>query len=46
MSVLDEYEWDYDTKAKLNSIKHFLASLDYEKAGAALAGIYESNIES
>ena len=31
-SVLDEYEWDDDKKAKLNNIKQLITSFDYEKA--------------
>jgi len=31
-SVLDKYEWDDDTKAKLSNLKKFITSFDYEKA--------------
>jgi len=31
-SFLDEYEWDDDTKTKLNNLKNITASFDYEKA--------------
>jgi len=31
-SVLDKYEWNDDTKAKLNIIKQLITSFDYEKA--------------
>jgi len=31
-SVLDEYEWDDDTKVKLNNLKKLTTSFDYEKA--------------
>ncbi|MDR0463657.1 MAG: response regulator [Treponema sp.] len=31
ISVLDEYEWDDEKKEKLENIKNFLSSFDYEK---------------
>ena len=40
-SVLDEYEWDNDTKTKLNAIKQFITSFDYEKAQEFINQILE-----
>jgi len=31
-SVLDEYEWDDDAKAKLSGLKKYITAFDYEKA--------------
>jgi len=44
ISVLDEYEWDDDKKTKLDNVKQFLSSFDYEKAHECVTQILDHEL--
>jgi len=44
ISVLDEYEWDDDKKTKLDNVKQFLSSFEYEKAHECVIQILDHEL--
>jgi len=44
-SVLDEYEWDDDTKTKLNDLRKIIASFEYEKAQEIINKIVDKSLK-